>query len=110
MNGRDVARKLGIGTQKAGWLLRTGRIKAERGRIWNVDRRDFDHFAKRNHARAERLKAEYVRRYWAGYSIEELQRMAARDFIKREIYGSTRDFAEHAVYESLVRDRRRNHE
>ncbi len=107
MNGTELAAKLKTSTRMVKFLLDSGIIKAtkEKG-AWSVDPESFKEFSKKNAAKVKKLKAEYVALYWQGLTVEQLQNRVKDDFLMRGIVYPVPGFAEIAIYESLMREKR----
>ena len=107
MNGTELAKNLNTSTKTAWYLIRSGQIKAEKkNRKWAVDIDSFHAFRRKNRASVKALKSRYVDLYWQGLTVEQLQRHVKEDFSKDGIVWPIHGFAEQAIYESLMEDKR----
>lgn len=103
MNGRDVAIRLGCSYQTAGRLLRTGEIKATKGkRCWIVDVDSFKRLQRRNSIAINKIKTEFVDLYWRGVTVDILQARTRKEFERRGIIHQVAGFAEKAIYEAVI--------
>ena len=103
MNGRECAEAPCIPSTAAYTLIRNGYIKAEKDRgKFIINAREIARLKRANARAVDKLKAEYVRLYWQGLSVEHLQRRVIGDFEAAHIVLTPiRGFAERCIYESL---------
>ena len=102
MNGQDLARKLRTNGLMVRRLIESGEVKAakKKGR-WDVDEASFKAFQRRNRAKLDRLREEYIALYWEGLTVQRLQARTKEDFKERGIFYPAMDFAEKTIYEAV---------
>ncbi len=99
---------LGVSTRQVSAALRAGIIKgAKVRRRWHVAPAAFAVFRKRNGQEIEKLRAEYVSLYRQGLNPDQLQRRVKKDFQKRRIVFAEKGFAERAIYEFVMAEKRK---
>lgn len=71
---------------------------------WDVRPRDAYRFGQVNWKKIERLCDEYVKLYWEGLSVSQLQGRVKEDFCKNRIVWHASGFAEQAIYRDIMRN------
>lgn len=68
---------------------------------WFIPFVEFQKFKSRNADRIKKLKSDYVRMYFEGFTVKQLQARTSGEFYARNIFAPQKGFAEQTIYDAV---------